>query len=136
MELNTTGMTTELGENPGPGGEAAAGWEEYAKAHRAAWAASVQALTGAARLTYPSGPVEFAGFLADVLASVAANVGGVNQLLADRSGSWETYLLAQIVTGALAGQEQYRLEHRTTTSSSRGRTAGLAPAPIPAATTP
>ncbi len=71
---------------------------------------AVRSLTDAARQTrLRSGalePADFAGTAAAVLASVAANVGGVEQLLAGRPGSWEADLIRQLVTGTTPpGQE-------------------------------
>lgn len=46
-------------------------------------------------------PVDFAEKAAAVLTSVAANVGGVEQLLAGRPGSWEADLIRQLVNGTV-----------------------------------
>lgn len=63
---------------------------------------AVQALTAAARLTYttPSGETtrrDFGETACHVLAAVAANLGGVDALLAGRPGSWEADLIRQVV---------------------------------------
>ena len=44
-------------------------------------------------------PEDFAAAAASVLAAVAANVGGVETLLAGRPGSWESDLIRQLVDG-------------------------------------
>jgi hypothetical protein len=77
---------------------------------------AVALLTAAARITHPDpcgGPLDFADFLAAVLASVTANVGGVERLLAGRPGSWEADLVRQLVEGTVGSDEAYLLEHRT-----------------------
>lgn len=44
-------------------------------------------------------PVDFAGFIASVLAEVATNAGGVERLVAGRPGSSESSLVAQLARG-------------------------------------
>lgn len=68
----------------------------------------VAALTEAARAD-----VDVADFLAHVASAVAANVGGIEQLLAGRSGSWEADLVRQLVAGTVGWDEQYLHEYRT-----------------------
>lgn len=55
---------------------------------------------GASPSSAADGP-DFAGVLGAVLATVAANVGGVEVLLAGRSGSWEAGLVGELVNGTL-----------------------------------
>ena len=53
-------------------------------------AEAVRVLTAAAhRLRADGTPCDFADFLAGVLGATAANLGGIEQLLAGRPGSWE-----------------------------------------------
>ncbi|BDB63540.1 hypothetical protein [Rhodococcus sp. RDE2] len=62
--------------------------------------AAIAALTAIARSTHPGGsPVDFADVLADIVTTVAANVGSLENLLLGRSGSWEAALVAQLVEG-------------------------------------
>ena len=67
---------------------------------------AIAALTAAARGTRTIGagtpyehtePVDFAEIACHVLTAVAANVGGVEELLAGRPGSWEADYVRQIV---------------------------------------
>ena len=74
----------------------------YATDRNRLWLTATAALTAAAKLSHPAGGrLDFAEFLADALAAVTANVGGVEELLAGRSGSWEADLVNQLVTGTL-----------------------------------
>jgi len=76
--------------------------EQYAADRNRLWLTATAALTAAAKLTHPTyGQVDFADFLADALAAVTANLGGVEELLAGRSGSWEADLVDQLVGGTL-----------------------------------
>jgi hypothetical protein len=59
-------------------------------------AAAVTALTQAAR-----DERDFAGWLADVLAHVAAELGSVEALTAGRTGSWEAALVDRLVSGTV-----------------------------------
>ncbi len=76
---------------------------------------AIDVLTRAVRLTRPSpgGPEDFAGFLAEVLAAVAANVGGTWRVLAGRSGSWEADLVHQLIAGTVGHDDEYLLAYRT-----------------------
>lgn len=67
---------------------------------------AIAALTAAARGTRTIGagtpyehtePVDFAEIACHVLTAVAANVGGVEELLAGRPGAWEADYVCQIV---------------------------------------
>lgn len=83
-------------------------------------AQAIAALTAAARGTKIRGEgtpheqvdqADFAEVAAIVLTSVAANLGGVESLLAGRSGSWEADLVRNLVQGtALDDLERYRTE--------------------------
>ncbi|MEZ5087733.1 MAG: hypothetical protein R2722_16325 [Tessaracoccus sp.] len=85
-------------------------------------AEAIAALTAAARQERTIGagtpsertePVDFAEIACHVLASVAANVGGVETLLAGRPGSWEADLVRQIVTSTVGHDETDLLRWRT-----------------------
>jgi hypothetical protein len=84
-------------------------------------AAAIVALTAAARQTRVRGagtdqavtePADFADVAAHVLTAVAANVGGVETLLAGRPGSWEADLVRQLVSGT-AGEDGDLVRWRT-----------------------
>jgi len=64
------------------------------------WDATVAVLGKAARLTRlgPDGPepIDFSDFLASALRQVAADVGGIRRLIADRPGSWEAALVVPL----------------------------------------
>lgn len=69
---------------------------------------AIEVLTSLARQTRVRGtgtpaeatePVDFADLAAHVLTSVAANLGGVETLLAGRPGSWEAALVRQLIEG-------------------------------------
>jgi hypothetical protein len=59
---------------------------------------AVNALTAAATTEH-----DFAGWLADVLARAAANLGSTEALTAGRSGSWEAALVDRLVEGTTGG---------------------------------
>lgn len=61
----------------------------------------------------PATRVDFAGFLAHVLATVAANVGDTWQLTAVRPGSWEAALVDQLVVGTVGDDPAVLLAYRT-----------------------
>jgi hypothetical protein len=48
---------------------------------------------------------DFPGWLADVLARVAARQGSIDALTAGRPGSWEASLLDQLARGTVGGDE-------------------------------
>lgn len=76
--------------------------EQYAADRNRLWLTATAALTAAAKLTHPTyGQLDFADFVADALAAVTANVGGVEELLAGRAGSWEAALVDQLIGGTL-----------------------------------
>jgi hypothetical protein len=88
----------------------------------AVFADAIEVLTEAARLRRPSSgdpentqtePVDFAEFISLVMASTAANVGGIEELLAGRPGSWEADHLRNLLTSTVGHDEQYLWGHRT-----------------------
>jgi hypothetical protein len=87
---------------------------EFQVKREAARKAAVEALTAAARLRHPdNGQLDFAEFAAHVLASVAANVGGVDRLLAGRPGSWEADKVGDLLYSTVGHDEEYLLQHRS-----------------------
>ncbi len=58
-------------------------------------------------------PEDFAEFVAQVLVAAAANVGGVETVLAGRPGSWEAAAVRQLLVGTVGSDGEYLLEHRT-----------------------
>lgn len=58
-------------------------------------------------------PADFAEFVAQALVAAAANVGGVETVLAGRPGSWEADALRQLPVGTVGGDEEYLIAHRT-----------------------
>jgi hypothetical protein len=75
---------------------------------------TVQVLTRAARRRdYHGEPCDFAGFLAQVLAATAANVGGPDKLLAGRPGSWEAGYLESLLQGTMGDEQDGWLSFRT-----------------------
>ncbi|MBM0201867.1 hypothetical protein JNW90_01190 [Micromonospora sp. STR1s_5] len=79
-----------------------------ASANDALLGQAIEALTSLARQTRVRGrgtpaeasePVDFADLAAQVLTSVAANLGGGETLLAGRPGSWEADLVRQLIEG-------------------------------------
>lgn len=56
---------------------------------------------------------DFAEVACLVLTAVAANVGGVDELLAGRSGSWEADLVRQVVQGTAGSDPVDLMRHRT-----------------------
>ncbi|GAA4289078.1 hypothetical protein [Georgenia daeguensis] len=80
-------------------------------------AQAITALTAAARQTRVRGagtesesvePVDFAEIACHVITTVAANVGGVETLLAGRPGSWEADYVRQIVASTAPEDELWR----------------------------
>jgi len=83
---------------------------------------AIEVLTSVARQTRVRGagtpaaatePVDFADIAAYVLTAVAANVGGVDALLAGRPGSWEADLVRQLVNGTAGHAPADLLSWRT-----------------------
>jgi hypothetical protein len=56
---------------------------------------------------------DMAEFIILAVAGVAANVGGVEQLLAGRPGSWEAGLVRDMLTATVGHDEAFLLQHRT-----------------------
>ena len=50
---------------------------------------------------------DFAGWLADVLARVAARKGSSDALTAGRPGSWEAALIQQLLAGTVGYDDEY-----------------------------
>lgn len=74
----------------------------------------VRILTNAAqRRDSEVGHHDFAGFLARVLASTAANVGGPDQLLTGRSGSWEAGPVRSLLLGTMGDEPGAWIRYRT-----------------------
>lgn len=83
---------------------------------------AVTALTAAARgqriidagsANEHSVPADFAGTLFRILASVAANVGGIETLLQGRPESWEADYVRQLLRSTVGQNEEYLLHYRT-----------------------
>jgi hypothetical protein len=83
---------------------------------------AIEVLTALARQTRVRGegtpsaavePVDFADITAQVLTAVAANLGGVETLLAGRPGSWEADLVRQLVNGTAGYRPDDLLSWRT-----------------------
>lgn len=55
---------------------------------------------------------DFGGWLAAVLASVAADLGSSDALTAGRPGSWEADLVLQLVKGTVGWGDEYLADHR------------------------
>ena len=55
---------------------------------------------------------DFGGWLASVLASVAAELGSTDALTAGRPGSWEAALVQQLVKGTVGYDDDYLAEYR------------------------
>jgi hypothetical protein len=58
-------------------------------------------------------PADFAEFLTLAVASTAANVGGVEELLVGRPGSWEADYVRNMLHSTVGFEEAQLLEHRT-----------------------
>lgn len=69
---------------------------------------AIRALTAAARSTS-----DFAEFVTHAVAGAAANIGGIDALLAGRPGSWEAHYVREMLTATVGYDEQYLLQHRT-----------------------
>jgi hypothetical protein len=83
---------------------------------------AVTALTAAARLSWTSnapdgqpvtGAADWAEFVSLALAGAAANLGGIEAILAGRPGSWEADHVRNLLASTVGHDEQYLLEHRT-----------------------
>jgi hypothetical protein len=69
---------------------------------------AVRTLTEAARSTG-----DFAEFVTLAVAGAAANIGGIEQALAGRPGSWEAHYVRGMLTSTVGHDEQYLHKHRT-----------------------
>ena len=104
--------------------------QDYTAAYRARLEEAVRVLTEAAQLprpqlrrtdvgTWVEDPgaeperSDFADFLAEALAAVAANVGGRETLLAGRPGSWEADLVRQLLAGTVGYEDEHLWSRRT-----------------------
>jgi hypothetical protein len=56
---------------------------------------------------------DFAEFVTHAVAGAAANVGGVEEILFGRSGSWEADHVRQMLQSTVGCYEEYLVEHRT-----------------------
>lgn len=109
--------------SPEPTATPAAPMETFQQTWAQTHAQAVAVLTTACRLrfarthsdgtTASSEPIDFADFLASVLAGVAANVGSMDRLVAGRPGSWEAGLVGRLVTGTVGEDEAWLYENRT-----------------------
>jgi hypothetical protein len=57
---------------------------------------------------------DFGGWLADVLASPAADLGSTDALTAVRPGSWEASLVQQLVKGTVGWDDDYLADYKAT----------------------
>ena len=55
---------------------------------------------------------DFGGWLAGVLASVAADLGSTSALTAGRPGSWEADLVQQLVKGTVGWDDDYLADYK------------------------
>jgi hypothetical protein len=74
---------------------------------------AVQTLTAAAPNDTDGEPADFADLVAHALSATAANVGGLEPLLAGLPGSREAELVAELITGTIGDDNQHRLARRT-----------------------
>lgn len=83
-----------------------------------AWSELVTVMTQVIRRGHTSAgggkdPIDFSAFLATALAATAANVGGVDRVIAGRPGSTESDLVEQLVRGRIGYEDQDLVQHRT-----------------------
>ena len=76
-------------------------------------AARSQRIIGAGTGNEHAVPADFADILSRVLASVSANVGGIEALLQGRAGSWEADYVRRLLRSTVGENEEYLLEYRT-----------------------
>lgn len=82
---------------------------------------AVRVLTQAARWRRPprvadrvvAEGMDFAEFVSLVLTATAANVGGIEELLAGRSGSWEASYLRDLLTSTAGMDGEFLADFRT-----------------------
>ncbi|WP_396908327.1 XRE family transcriptional regulator [Mycolicibacterium sp.] len=58
-------------------------------------------------------PIDWAEFVTHALAGAAANIGGVEQILAGRAGSWEAEVVRRALQATVGADDEYLLQHRT-----------------------
>lgn len=58
-------------------------------------------------------PADFAEFVAHAVAGAAANVGGIEPILAGRPGSWEAHYVREMLCATVGYDERYLFEHRS-----------------------
>ena len=58
-------------------------------------------------------PIDWAAFVTDALAGAAANVGGIDRILAGRPGSWEASVVGDALRAAVGDDEWDLWRHRT-----------------------
>lgn len=58
-------------------------------------------------------PADWAEFVTHALAGAAANIGGIEAILAGRPGSWEADGVRNLLTSTVGHDEEHLLEHRT-----------------------
>jgi hypothetical protein len=58
-------------------------------------------------------PIDWAAFVTHALAGAAANVGGTEQILAGRPGSWEAERVRQTLQSTVGVDDEHLLQHRT-----------------------
>jgi hypothetical protein len=75
--------------------------------------AATQAPGQPVSVRYGRRPTDWAEFVTQALAGAAANVGGIEAILAGRPGSWEADGVRNLLTSAVGHDEEYLLEHRT-----------------------
>jgi hypothetical protein len=56
---------------------------------------------------------DFGGWLAGVLATVSADLGSTDALIAGRPGSWEADLIRQLVRGTVGWDDDYLVDYRS-----------------------
>jgi len=98
-------------------------WEAStaARTYEQALGDAVQVMTEAARLTRsrtdgdgrPTSPMDWAEFVTLALAGAAANIGGIEAVLAGRPGSWEADYVRNLLTSTVGHDGAQLLEHRT-----------------------
>ena len=58
-------------------------------------------------------PIDWAEFVTHALAGAAANIGGTEQILAGRPGSWEAEPVRQTLQSTVGADDEHLLQHRT-----------------------
>lgn len=64
---------------------------------------------------------DFAGWLAQVLATVAGQLGSSDELIIGRPGSWEASLVDQLVKGTVGHDDEYLPPPRTKLTDAKSR---------------